>query len=128
MVSQYSYNIALTNYARQFVEVNYNKEKIYSYSDKKEVTNNYKITDEDITNSFKSTYYKYNQTKAIVVRFKNLDEAEAYKSKIEEKIGKFSNEADASFKRTWFVNLYNEYYKTRESLDADNPFDKDKTQ
>ena len=125
MVSQYSYNIALTNYARQFVEVNYNKEKIYSYSDKKEVTNNYKITDEDITNSFKSTYYKYNQTKAIVVRFKNLDEAEAYKSKIEEKMGKFSNDLSATEKRTWFVNLYNEYYKTRESLDADNPFDKD---
>jgi len=123
LVNQYSYSVALTNYSLKYVETNYDKKYVYSYDDKKEVTNNYRITDENILSSYKSTYYKYNQTKAIIVRFKTEAEADAYVEKTNALCGySYSNDLDDDKKLNWYVNLYNAYYVNKDALDLSNPF------
>ncbi len=124
LVDQYSYSVALTNYSRDFVLNNYEKEKIYSYDDDKEITNSYQIDDEDIESSFKSTYYKYNQTKAIVVRFKSEAEAKKFKAKTDEKVGySLTSETSEENAQKWYATLYNLYYTTETNISVENPFD-----
>ncbi len=126
IIDQYSYSIALTNYSRDFVLNNYEKEKIYSYADEKEVTNSYQIDDEDIESSFKSTYYKYNQTKAIVVRFKSQAEANKFKALTDSSVGYALTSGLTEAQVTkWYATLYNLYYTTETNIDVENPFDSD---
>ena len=123
LTEQYSYSVALTNYARDFVLNNYEKEKIYSYDDDKEITNSYQIDDEDIESAFKSTYYKYNQTKAIVIRFKTQAEALKFKEKTDLVCGALTSESSEADVTKWYATLYNMYYTTEANIDVENPFD-----
>lgn len=122
LVDQYSYSVALVNYARDFVLNNYEKEKIYSYDDEKEITNSYQIDDDDIESSFKSTYYKYNQTKAIVIRFKSQAEANKFKLLTDTTYGTELSECSKEQALEWYATLYNLYNITETNIDVANPF------
>ncbi|MCR5787429.1 MAG: hypothetical protein K6G28_06990 [Acholeplasmatales bacterium] len=117
-VEQYKYSIALTNLAREYVNKFANDEKIYSYDDDKEVANTYYVDEDQVKSSFESTYYKYNQTKAIVVRFNTYAEGERFVKKTNEKVGALTDEN----KLTWYATLFNLYNEDKKAIDTTSPF------
>ncbi len=121
LIEQNRYGVALLNLSRTYLENVVDKEKTYSYSEKKNVTNSYYIDDEALESAYKSTYYKYNRTKAIVVKFKTEAEANKY---FELNNTTFGNLTKGN-SREWYVSLYNLYNKDKKSIDPTDPFNDD---
>lgn len=121
LIDQYKYNVACYNLSLAYVKKFADSEKVWDYESEKMVTNSNYVEDEDIESQYKSTYYSYNQTKAIIVKFKSSAEAKKYKDLIDEKVGTLSD----SNKETWYQTLYNEYHKDKKQLNSDTLYDDD---
>ena len=76
LLDQYKYSVACYNLSLSYVKQFADSEKIWDYENEKMITNSNYIDDEDIESSYKSTYYSYNKTEAIVIKFKSAAEAE----------------------------------------------------
>ncbi len=119
LIDQYKYNVACYNLSLKYVKQFADSEKIYDYENEKMITNSNYIKDENIESSYKSTYYSYNKTKAIIIKFKNNAEAEKYVAKINESVGTLSD----TNKEAWYLALYNEYHKDKKQISADSLYD-----
>lgn len=121
LLDQYKYSVACYNLSLAYVKKFADSEKIWDYENEKMITNSNYIADEDIESQYKSTYYTYNKTEAIVVKFKSSAEAKTYKELIDSTVGTLSD----SNKEEWYKALYNTYNKDKKQLNDDTLYDDD---
>lgn len=119
LFEQYNYSVALTNLSREYNTRFADSEKIYSYDDNKDISNPNYIDEAQLKSSFQNTYYKYNQTKALIIRFNTYNEGLTFIEKTNSLVGEELNSTNA---KTWYANLYNLKNADKKTIDTQNPF------
>ena len=116
LISYYAYDLGLKDAAKDYYSSIASSEQIYDYNKEEMVDNGDYIDDDSIKSRYESTYKTYNTTKAIIVRFNSLRDAENAIKKTEAAVGELTNANALQF----FTTLYNTYYSYRTPLVIEN--------
>ena len=146
LVEQYTYTIAIIDYAKEYVNAIKNQAKVTD-DDGDEIDNTYFIDDKKLEDTFNDTYKDYtsyadilgikypNQedreyaNHAIVVQFGNKAQAEKYIKEALTASGLTSLDENTTKEDAlkFYINLYNSYYKDRPLLTSDTVYTDENT-
>lgn len=112
IIKYYAYDLGLKLASKNYISNIVDEEKIYDYGKEEMVDNTYYINNETIKSRYNNSYKDYNTTKAIIIRFNSLRDAQNAIAKVNTSI----EENPLQF----YVDLYNSYYSYRNELKIEN--------